>query len=128
MVLEEYSPWSLDYIITMVRVEWVWGYDEDQVALVIPDSTIFGSQEAVTQGTTTINQIINVIKESEIDELSVSLNRLKIAWLMACQWAELSIQRETTTNQTGDLINLKEAVKMTKKEEVDAFLSKIIDG
>ena len=33
----------LGYVIIRVQVEGVQGYDEDQVALVIPDSTIFGS-------------------------------------------------------------------------------------
>ena len=33
--------WPLGYIIIRVQVEGVWGYDEDQVALVIPDSTGF---------------------------------------------------------------------------------------
>ena len=48
-------------------------------------------------------------------------------WLSsACWWAGISIQRETTANQTVDLTNLKEVVKMTKKEEIDAFSSKII--
>ena len=50
------------------QAEGVWGYNKDQVALVIPDSTIFGSQELVTLGTPTINWIINVIKKSEINE------------------------------------------------------------
>ena len=31
-------------------------------------------------------------------------------------------------HQTVDATNLKETVKMTKKEEIDAFLSKIIHG
>ena len=61
-------PWPLGYIIIRVQVEGGWGYDEDQVALVIPDSTCFGSWVSVTLGTPTINQIINVIKESEINE------------------------------------------------------------
>ena len=52
--------------------------------LVIPDSTGFGSQVLVTLGTPTINQIINMIKESEIDELSVSLNGSRIVQLLAC--------------------------------------------
>ena len=47
------------------------GFDEDQVALVVPDSTAFGSRVMVTLGTPTINQIVNIIKENEIDELSV---------------------------------------------------------
>ena len=33
----------LGYIIIRVQVEGIWGYDEDQVALLVPDSTIFGS-------------------------------------------------------------------------------------
>ena len=36
------------------------------------------------------------------------------------------IQRETATNQTVDLTNLYEVVKMTKREEIDASSSKII--
>ena len=38
------------------------------------------------------------------------------------------IQRETARNQKVDPTDLNEAVKMTKKEEVDAFSSKIIHG
>ena len=59
-------------------------YDEDQVALVIPDPTDFGSQVLVILGTPTINQIIIMIKESEIDELSISLNGSRISYLLAC--------------------------------------------
>ena len=36
-------PQPLSYIIIRVQVEGVRGYNEDQVALVIPDSTAFGS-------------------------------------------------------------------------------------
>ena len=76
----------------------------------------------------TINHIINVIKESEIKELSVSLNGLRIGQLLVCQHGGLLIQRKTVTNQTVDPANLKEMVKATNKEEVDAFLSTIIHG
>ena len=58
----------LEYIIIRAQVEGVWGYNKDQVALVIPDSTIFGSQVLVTLGTPTISHIINMIKESKIKE------------------------------------------------------------
>ena len=82
----------------------------------------------VTLGTLTINQITNVIKESEINELSALFNGSWISQLLACHQAELSIQSEAATNQAVDLTDLKEAVKMTKKEEIDAFSSKIIHG
>ena len=72
------------------------GYDK--VTLVIPDSTEFGSRVLVTLGTPTINQIINVIKKSEINELSVFLNESRIAQLLACWQAELSSQKETVAN------------------------------
>ena len=118
--------WPLDYIIIRVQVEGVWGYNEDQVALVIPDSTRFCSQVLVTLGTPTINWIINMIKESEINELSVSLNGSRIAQLLACWQAEPLIQKEAVANQAVDSTYLDEVVKTTKKEEVDTFSSKLI--
>ena len=75
--------WPLSYIIIRVQVDGVWGYDKDQVALVIPDSTVFGSQVLVTLDTSTINWIINMIQESEINQLLASLNGLRIAQLLA---------------------------------------------
>ena len=90
--------WPLGYIIIRVQVEGVWGYAEGQVALVVPDPTKFGSQVLVNLGTLTINLVINVIKKSKIDELSISLNELIISYLLACHWAKLSIKREAATN------------------------------
>ena len=110
----------------MVQVEGVWGYDEDQVPLVRPDSTGFGSWVLVTLGTPTINHIINVIKESEINELSFSLNGSRIAHLLACWQAELLIPKEMATNLAVDPTDLSEVAKTIKKEEVDAFSSKLI--
>ena len=101
-------------------MEEVWGYDGDQVALVIPDSTAFGSRVLVTLGTPTINQIINMIKDSKTDELLASLNGSRISHLLACCWAELS------TNETVDLTDLNKAVKRIKREEIEAFSSKVM--
>ena len=120
--------WPLAYIIIRAQVERIWGYNEDQVALVILDYTGFGSQVPVTLGTPTINWIINVIKESEINELLVSLNGSRTAQLLACHQARLSIQRKTVANQTVDPTDLNKVVKMTKKEERNAFSSKIVQG
>ena len=113
--------WSLGYLIIRVQVEGVWGYNKDQVTLVILDSTGFWSWVPVTLGTPSSNWIIYVIKESEINELSVSMNGSRIAQLLACWQAELSIQRETVINQAVDPNDLNEVVKTTKREEVDAF-------
>ena len=104
----------------------MWGYNKDQVALVVPDSTAFGSQVLVNLVTPTINQITNVIKESKINELLTSLNGFRIAWLLACRQADHSVQSKVATDQMVDLTDLNKAVKTMKKEEIDAFSSEII--
>ena len=106
------------YIVIRVQVEGGQGYNEDQVVLVIPDPNDFGFQVPVTLGMLTINWIINVIKESEIDELSVSLSGLRISHLLACHWAELSIGSGMAANQTMEPNDLKKAVK---REDINAF-------
>ena len=59
-------PQPLGYVIIRVQVKGVQGYDADQVALVIPDSTGFGSWVLVNLGTPTIN------------------HGSRIAWVLAC--------------------------------------------
>ena len=59
----------LDYIITWVQIDRVQGYNEDQIALVIPDVSNFAAQIPVILGTPTISHIINVMKEMEVDDL-----------------------------------------------------------
>ena len=116
----------MGYHVIRVQVEGVKGYDKDQVALVIPDSNTFGSRIPVILGTPTINQIVNIIKEHEIDELSVSLNRSRIFHLLARHCAEFSVTSSVTAHQTLGLTYLNKAVKLTKREEIDAFSSEVI--
>ena len=118
----------LGYVIIRVQVEGVKGYNKDQVALVIPDLTAFGSRVSITLGMPTINQIMNVIKESEIDELSVSLNGSRVSCLLAGHQAEPSLKNDTTARPIPDPINLNEAVDMMKQEEIKVFLSQIVHG
>ena len=95
-------------------------------SLALWDPTNFGSWVPVILGTLAINWIINVIKESEIDELSISLSGSRISYLLACHWAELYITSETAINKTMNLIDLNETVKMIKKDRIDAFSSEIM--
>ena len=56
-----YCPW--------VQVDGVKSYDEDQIALVVPDKSKFVEQIPVILGTLTISQVVNIMKEREIDAL-----------------------------------------------------------
>ena len=57
--------WLFGYVIIRVQVEGVKGYNEDQVALVIPDSAAFQWRVLIILGTSTINQIMNIIREQD---------------------------------------------------------------
>ena len=61
----------LGYVVIQVQVDGVQGYDEDQIALVIPDLSNFVVQIPVILGTPTIGQVVNVIKEVEMDALAM---------------------------------------------------------
>ena len=55
----------LDYVIVKVQVDGVQGYNEDQIALVVPDLSNFVEWISLILGTPTISCIINVMKERE---------------------------------------------------------------
>ena len=71
---------------------------------------------------------MNIIKESEIDELSASLNGLRISCLLAGHHVELSFKNDTSARPIPDPTDLHKAVKMMKQEEIEAFSSKIVHG
>ena len=51
----------------------VQGYNEDQIALVIPDLSNFAARVPVILGTPTIGQVVNVMREAEMDALAAHL-------------------------------------------------------
>ena len=53
----------LGYVVIWVQVDGVQGYDEDQIALIIPDFSHFANRVPVILGTPTIGQVVNVCKK-----------------------------------------------------------------
>ena len=47
-------PRPLGYVVIQVQVDGVWGYDEDQIALIIPDFSNFATRVPIILGTPTI--------------------------------------------------------------------------
>ena len=72
----------LGYVIIQVQVDGVQGYDKDQIVLVIPDLSNFAAQIPVIFGTPTISQVINVMKEAEIDALAMLWVNARVAHLL----------------------------------------------
>ena len=72
----------LGYVIIQVQVDGVQGYDEDQIALVIPDLSNFVAQIPVILGTPTISCIVNVMKETERDTLAMPWVNARVAHLL----------------------------------------------
>ena len=54
-------------MVIRVQVDGVWGYDEDQIALVIPDFSNFATRVPIILGMPTIGCVVNVMREAEMD-------------------------------------------------------------
>ena len=86
----------LGYVIIQVQVDGVQGYDKDQIGLVIPGLSNFAVGISVILGTRTISQVIDVMKEADIDALATPWANARVAHL-------LSVHRMTTKEVGGDI-------------------------
>ena len=73
----------LGYVIIQVQVDGVRGYDEDQIALIIPDFSNFVVRVPVILGTSTIGRVVNVMREAEMDALAMPWVNARAAHLLA---------------------------------------------
>ena len=73
----------LGYVVIRVQVDRFWGYDEDQIALVILDFSNFAARVSVILGTPTINRVVNVMREAEKDSLATPWANARAAHLLS---------------------------------------------
>ena len=73
----------LGYIVIRVQVDGVWGYDEDQIALIIPHFSNFATRVPVILGTPTIGRVVNMMREAEMDALEMPWANARAAHLLA---------------------------------------------
>ena len=112
----------LGFIMLKTCVVGVCGYREDQVFLVVPDTSTFGSCVPIILGTSTIRRVINIIKESEMDELSTLWSATKLVTQLSLQKAEVIEQlQNSVATKPIDLLNLNEILRMKEKEEIEPF-------
>ena len=73
----------LGYVIIQVQVDGVQSYDEDQIALIIPDFLNFAMRVPVILWTPTIGWVVNVMREAEMDALATLWANARVAHLLA---------------------------------------------
>ena len=69
-----------EFIMMNVQIPCVKGYNEDQIAIVMDDPGL--KDCLVILGMPTIFRVMEVIKESEISELTIPWASLRVSWLM----------------------------------------------
>ena len=115
----------LGYVIIQVQVDGVQGYDKDQIALVIPDLSNFVAQIPVILGTPTISQVINVMKEAEIDALAMPLANARVAHLLSvCRMMTVEVGGNIAKESSPDSYD---QVMFTQNiETIEAFSSHVL--
>ena len=90
----------------MSEFKWdrVQGYDEDQIALVVPDELKFVEWTPIILGNTTISCIMNVMKEREIDALAMPWVNARMVHLFSLHRAMATVvddQASESANPNG---------------------------
>ena len=117
----------IGFVLMNVKVPCVWGYDEDQVALVMDDPDM--SECPVILGTSTLYRVMEVIKESEISKLAVLRCSSRISWLMRDVMARLGqVVVNDVANKPIAPLNVDEVVRVASKCTVPPFGHKVIHG
>ena len=112
-------------MVIWVQVDGVWGYDEDQKALVILDFSNFATRVPVILGMPTISQVVNVMKEAEMDTLAMPLANARVEHLLVvCRMMPMEVgdTQEMKFNMDDD----NPLMYTQKAETLEPFTSHII--
>ena len=117
----------LGFVMLKTCIASVSGYWEDQVFLVVPDTSTFGSHVPIILGTSTIGGVINVIKERDMDELSIPWAAAKLATWLSLWRVEVKGQLwKDVATMPINLLNLNEILRMKEKEDIVPFYTWIV--
>ena len=115
----------LGYVVIQVQVDRVRGYDEDRIDLVIPDFSNFATRVPIILGMSTIGCVVNVMRETEMDALSMPGANARAAHLLAvCRMMPVEVgddQEERFDSSDDDSL-----MYTQKAETLEPFSSDII--
>ena len=110
---------QLGYVVICVQVEGVPEYDEDQVTFVVDDNTTFSLRVLVVLGTPTINRVVVVMKESNMNNAPMEWQASKTSYKLANSFLMRRLHLESDqgfpTNTGQNPMDLDETVSLTSK-------------
>jgi hypothetical protein len=103
------------YTMIRVQVDGIAGYDEDVIALVVEDDSDFARETPIILGTGVTNRMINVVRETEMDNMTETWQRAMLS-LKLCARAVRIDERPAKTDDgpmlPRDTICLESAVHL----------------
>ena len=115
-----------------MRIDGIPSYDEEQVALVIEDSSSFSKKVPVLLGMLTLHTVIRSMKETEMEQLPMAWQQIKMAYEIRNNIpvfkTSLDPDAMFPTNMGADPIDIDEVVTLPKKFTLPAFASMIMKG
>ena len=115
----------LGYVVIWVQVDGVWGYDEDQIDLIILDHSNFATRVPIILGTPTIGRVVNMMREAEMDALAMPWVNARAAHLLAVRRmmpVEVGNDQEEEYNTDKDSL----LMYTQKIETLDPFSSHVV--
>ena len=103
----------------------VQGYGEDQIALVVLDELKFAEQIPISLRAPTIRQIVNAMKEREIDALVTPWTNARVSHLLSVHRAAATVV-DDQTSESANLNGYDEVVFTRNLETIEAFSSHAI--
>ena len=115
----------LGYVVIQVQVDGVWGYGEDQIALVILDFSNFAARVPIILGMPTIGRVGNVMREVEMDALATPWVNARAAHLPSvCRM--MPIEMDNGQEEKFDVNDYDLLMYTQKAETVEPFSSHIV--
>ena len=122
----------LGYVVICVQVEGVPEYDEDQVAFVVDDNTTFSWQVPVVLCTPTINCVVAVMKESNLNNAPMEWQASKTSYKLVNGFLMRRLHLEPEggfpTNTGKNPVDLDKTVSLTSKCVALPFESVVVHG
>ena len=123
---------AIGYIVFRLRIEGIPSYDEEQVALVIEDSSSFSKKVPVLLGMLTLHRVIRSMKESEMEQLPMAWQQIKTAYEITNNIPVFKTSVDPDAmfpmNTGADPIDINEVITLTEKFTLPAFASMIVKG